>query len=223
MSITAAQRAAFNELRGKYGYSLVPAMRSAKSPAVPEIEFQDCHGYGDCVSKAKVKQDGYTCFIRVHIDTDADTSYLGEFSDTPEDGAIRHSEDSREYAYFNPANVEQWTSDNRFDKTYRSLGLARHDLRLFILKHDAEADYRLMLNLESYWISVKCQRAGVVLGEASLSGIDVDSRDYQGTRKYINETAWELVQEAIAEAEQNTAAKIAELRSTADQLEQVQA
>lgn len=48
-------------------------------------------------------------FVR-DIDIDADTSHIGEFSDTPKEGAIDREErgdmNRGEYRYFNPANPE---------------------------------------------------------------------------------------------------------------------
>src|SRR3990167_6849492 len=44
--------------------------------------------------------------IRHIPDYDADTSYLGEFSNTPGKYAVKHNGGSREFPYFNAENVE---------------------------------------------------------------------------------------------------------------------
>lgn len=211
MSITAAQRAEYDRLR-RDGYSAKRAMESVKHTASAiDLDWQD--GSGDVLKRAKLKQDGFTCFINVRWDDFADTSYLGEFSDNPGPGAIKHDGERGSYEYFNPANVEEF---DRFDKYQRMLGLGRHDLRLHIERDGTpQRDYELMLNLESYWIEVKAQLAGVVLGRASLGGIDVDSRDYHGSKRYLSETALELVAEAVEEAKAAIPAAIEDLNGKA--------
>mgnify|MGYP001579817739 CR=1 FL=1 len=44
-------------------------------------------------------------------DLDPDTSWIGEFSNTPGEAAIEHIGDSREFKYFNPANPEYAQQD----------------------------------------------------------------------------------------------------------------
>jgi hypothetical protein len=45
--------------------------------------------------------------IKKEIDTDSDLSYLGSFSETPGKFAVKHSDNPREYKYFNAENIKQ--------------------------------------------------------------------------------------------------------------------
>ena len=123
--------------------------------------------------------EGFEVKIRVVDDEDADTSWLGEFSDSPQEGAIdHHATDTwlargwRGPRYFNPVNPECGQEDYE----------------------------RLVAMYQGHWsmvgLTVTVYREGVELGAASLWGIESDSgHDY-----FCETIAEELVPEAIGQA-----------------------
>jgi hypothetical protein len=124
---------------------------------------------------ATTTRAGYDFRASWHYDDSPDTSWIGEFSDTPGEGAIEHSRNmGNTYKYFNPANPEY-----------------------------AEQEYKRMCGLnDGSWIFVGLKvtvfRAGIELGSASLWGIESDSDE-----AYFIETFNEPAIEALAEAEKN--------------------
>ncbi len=137
---------------------------------------------------ATCKQDGWTLQVAIHADDTPDTSFYGEFSDTPEPGRIDHH-----------------ATDTWLDRSYRGL-------RYFNpCNHDPDdpqspeanlKDYQRMVDYHhGYWsmvgIEVTALRQGIPLGSASLWGTESDCGDAD-IEEIIRE---ELGPEAIAEAE----------------------
>ena len=58
------------------------------------------------LEEREFEKDGFIYKVKYFLDVDADLDHLGKFSDTWQEGAIEHSEGSRYYRYFIPANPE---------------------------------------------------------------------------------------------------------------------
>lgn len=129
--------------------------------------------------------DGFELTASILAEFAPDTSWLGEFSDTAESGAIDHEATDtwleRSWQgpkYFNPANPDY-----------------------------AKQDYKRLVDYyQGGWslvgIQVTASKAGIELGSDSLWGIESDSSE-----DFFHETAAELVVEAIEQAK----AKLKEL------------
>ena len=63
------------------------------------------------MEQREFEKDGFIYTIKHILDEQPDLSYLGEFSNTWEKGAIEHSNDSRMSRYFIPANPEYGQQD----------------------------------------------------------------------------------------------------------------
>ncbi len=122
---------------------------------------------------ARWRQEGFDLVARRQVDENGwwiHGDEIGTFSNDWAPGAVRHRGERGEYPWFIPADPER-----------------RH-----ALYERARAYGR------TWWyetLEVQAWRAGVVLGEASLSGIESDSDEI-----YFTEAALELADEAIAEA-----------------------
>ena len=116
--------------------------------------------------------DGFDIVVTLEPDSWPDLSWIGEFSNTPEDGAIDHEHgNSRTVDYFNSANIEY-----------------------------AKENYdRMMAYQNGHWhmmvIVASAYKSGVELGREALSSVESDSE-----QAYIDYTALELADEAITEA-----------------------
>ena len=122
------------------------------------------------VIKAEVKRPTIESIKIKHVlDEDPDTSWMGEFSDDPEEGAIDHSEregSSRSLKYFNPANPEY------AEQQYKRMIELEHGHFSFI---GIIAEANILIPQGDHFI---CQK----LSSGGLWGIENDSAD-----SYINE------------------------------------
>lgn len=127
------------------------------------------------------EQDGFTIKAKAVYDQTPDLSWIGEFSDTPEKGAIDHH-----------------ATDNWLERSYRG------ERYFNPATENGELDYKRMLAYaHGEWtmigIIVKVFREGIELGSASLWGIESDSG-----ADYFNELVTEeLMLEALGEAQDN--------------------
>jgi hypothetical protein len=144
-------------------------------------------------------EDGFTLTARVVPDYDADTSYLGTFTDTWAPGAIRRPHAYQhyrgEYAYFVPARTEA--------EHYADLRPTHGKARARELAHRYTwEDYRRAEAYGREWgmygVTVTARRAGITLGESSVWSIDIgDGSDTDGT---LAECAHDQAEEALHEA-----------------------
>ena len=164
----------YRQLRTQ-GYPAALALRIARNQArlhawIAELGLEwDKENYQPV---ARWRQDGFNIIARRLVDEDGwwvHGDEFGEFTDQWAPGAVRHRGERGEYRWFVPADPEQ-----------------RHSL------YERARTYG-----RTWWyetLEVQAWRAGVLLGEASLSGIESDSDE-----DYFTETALELADEAIAE------------------------
>ena len=165
----------YRQLRTR-GYPAALALRIARDQArlrhrIAELGFEwDEENHRPV---ARWRQDGFDLVARRLVDDDGwwiHGDCLGHFTNQWAPGAVRHRGQRGEFPWFIPADPEN-----------------RH-----VLYERARTYGR------TWWyetIQVQVWRAGILLGGASLSGIESDSDE-----DYFTETALELADEAIAEA-----------------------
>jgi hypothetical protein len=151
---------------------------------------------GDRIS---FEHNGFTVEAKIEADYDADVSWIGRFSDTPEEGAIDHhatgtwlDRSHRGQRYFNTANYAY--------QDYLNMGKSKSVARRLANKQ-AQQDYkRLVGYYTGEWnmvgVKLTISRDGVTLGDASLWSIESDSGSY------FNEVVQDLLHDVQAEAQQ---------------------
>lgn len=167
-----------------------------QATATPAIEL----AWQDYDSRATFERDGFTFSITVEPDDDTDLSWLGEWTNTHEPGAVKNPNHS-------PGQTFEW-----FVPTYtyaervchlreagRSRGVAAEEARAAVEKDAATA-----VDYVEYVIGAKCSREGVELGVAYLGGVGLGD-DYAANRVYVAEVAAELIDEAADEAAETLA------------------
>lgn len=129
--------------------------------------------------EATFELDGFVILAKVERDEDPDLSWLGEFSESPEEGAIDHHEtdqwlgrSDRGPRYFNPCDyaLDYYLNE---EKLQPEEAKQKADLQ-------ANKDYkRLVAYYQNEWdmvgVVVTASKAGVELGDVSLWGIESDS------------------------------------------------
>lgn len=125
-----------------------------------------------------------------------DFSWLGEYSNSPKDGAIdrklKGDQDRNEYRYFNPENSLEETRE-----WYRKAGYSKHQAHE-IAKHQILEDYELAEkyndgSLYFELMTVAVYYKGHKLGSASVG--EIDDRDAG-----IHDYKYDLMHESICEA-----------------------
>ena len=148
------------------------------------------------------KIDGFDVKAAITVDEWDRPDWLGEFTERYRPGVIHHSDDPRTLKYFLPA-----TTEDEHYKALRKLKYGRRAAREWARQY-VHDDYERVRTFGQSWslyvVSVSAMRAGVVLGEASLCGIDaeIDEPD-----PYCSQIAQELTEEAIRDA-RNTLNKL---------------
>lgn len=171
------------------GYSAQQALRVAKAKPAIELEWQDYD------SRATFERDGFTFRVEVQPD-DTDMSWLGEFTDTYEDGAVKNPEHGytrHVYEWFVPT----YTYDERV-RDNRAAGCSRgvaHELARESIAKDA----RMAVDYTEYVVALHVEREGIELASAYLGGVGF-SDNYIENQGYVAEVVEELVDEAIEEA-----------------------
>lgn len=190
--LTTTQLRTYKQYRAK-GSGAADALRYARykvGARLPWNHNQD---------RAEVPQHGMNVVVRIKPDHDADfTDWLGEFSDKWEHGAVkhtnRHSLYSRDVQWFKPA----YSLAQRYEDARVSLRMGKDAAYLFA-RQGVERDYLRAADYGNGWsfigVVVDVYKEGVKLGAASLWGIESDS-----DVEFIEETAIELISEAIEEA-----------------------
>ena len=158
-------------------------------------------GFDPSGERATFERDGFDLLVTVQPDDYTDLSWLGEFTDTREDGAIRNPD----YGY--TPHVYEWfvptyTAEQRRADLHAA-GYSR-GVADFLAREQVRQDAAMAVDYSEAVITVKARRAGVTLGTASVGGVGLGD-DYAEARRYIAETAEELTDEAITEARETLA------------------
>lgn len=120
--------------------------------------------YDDSV---KFEREGFTIRIVAKPDEYPDTSWLGEFSNHRDLGAVRHASASRDcYEWFNPERMEA-----QHYEELRQLKVGKARARELAHKY-VRQDYETACDEVWCFIRVTASRDGVVLGEDTLGGVD---------------------------------------------------
>jgi hypothetical protein len=164
---------------------------------------------------AEFEQDGFTIKVRIVYDETPDTSFIGEFSATPEEGAIDHfatdnwlERSYRGERYFNPANYAL--------SYYRDEEKLPLDEAKAKADEQAQEDYERMIDYaHGGWtmvgVIVKVFREGIELGSDSIWGTESDAGG-----EYFEELVREqLVPEALHMATENLNKLVASTKETA--------
>jgi hypothetical protein len=173
---TRTARDAFNRLKAEQTITALPY-------PVLSLEHNTCFEW-----------KGFTIHIAVGYDDDPDYSWLGEFSNTPKEDAIRHEpENRRTKEYFNPA-----TTVCEYQQQYSKQGYARHQSWL-LAKTAVQNDYKMMLRYNesgSPIIEITANKQHIPLGAAEIGIADWDC---------VQETIidYDLIEAAITDAELN--------------------
>ncbi len=144
-------------------------------------------------------EGGWTYTATLHYDDDADTSWLGEFTDDDDEGTIPYpGATSRTFQRFRPANPG--AAEYPY---YRRSGMGRAEAR----ERCADLDERAMLlaaDPELYGVTVKAEHPYYGSGEMSLWGIDDEACAWDAARG-------DVASEARADAERSAGKRLARL------------
>lgn len=170
--------------------------KTKQTNGAPAFEENACSG-----DSFKGEHDGFTIVVKFQYDEDADLSYMGEFSDAPDDGAIDHHEKGewlgRSYRgprYFIPAHYKDALNYYlEHEKLSEEEARAKADRQVV-------ADYeRLVEYHQGHWsmlgMIVTVYLDGVKLGDASIWSVESDSGAV-----HFKELYDDLLHEAVAEA-----------------------
>lgn len=153
--------------------------------------------------RVRFTRDGFDVTVRLEYDSYPDRSYLGVFTDKPQDGAIPVARRDRyapsafkiDYEYFLPEITEA-----EHYESLRKLKYGKAQARATARRYVREA-YEAVVNGASFVLSVTVSRAGVELGEAALGGIDFSDSLLDDTdRTYLVEVIEDILPDAIDEA-----------------------
>lgn len=145
--------------------------------------------------------DGMIAQIKIVADEYPDLSWLGEFTDKYQEGAIDHHAqlgytDRRVFRWFVPCNTEQDHYKSLRGMGYTHLGALR------MARKYVKQDYKRLVTYGDYWhmtgVIVKLSIDGVEVAESSLWGIESDSGD-----DYYNEVISDNLAECIRQARQS--------------------
>lgn len=152
--------------------------KAKKVETVESLTFAE-HACAD--DRFEVEHEGFKIIVRFEYDNDADVSYLGEFSDTPEEGAINHhatdkwlGRSFRGQRYFNPPNYDDTI------KYYLETEKVSPEEAKAQADRTAMVDYeRLVDYYNDGWsmvgMIVTVYLDGVRLGDSSIWGVETDA------------------------------------------------
>jgi hypothetical protein len=173
----------------KVAYSIATA-----EPAI-EMDWQDYD------SRATFERDGFTFRVEVEPDDHTDLSWLGEFTDTHEDGAVKnpnHDGSGRTYKWFVPTyTYAERVKDNRAAGCSR--GGADERARESIAK-----DALMAIDYVEYVIALHVEKNEVKLASTYLGGVGFGD-DYSENQSYVVEVVSEMLDEAMTEARETLA------------------
>lgn len=156
------------------GMGAINAFRWAKQKQ--EEKTREYDGSDIANGPVKLTRGKFSIHISAEIDESPDHSYLGEYSDTWQEGAIRNPE-----SVYNHGVYKWWIPCNTEDGHYKSLrdmkygkSLARELAHSYVLQ-----DMKTMKDLQSYIVMVRVYVNGIELGSDVLGGVDIsDDIDY---------------------------------------------
>jgi len=182
--------------------------------AADEMDWQD--GSGCVMRRAEMRRGAYDVEIAVEIDEYPDWSHLGEIVWNQWEGTLTLPEMTDRHG--NRAWWQEPYPDVEGDirAGLKKQGYSKHAAWVRA-RAETRAQARQAWNAGQETLQVivtaTAMRAGVVLGQSSLGGIDIDESTRLGrlyAETYLAEVAEELATEAVAEAD----AKLQELKAS---------
>lgn len=163
-----------------------------KSTPVPIDWDKDRRG----TPEARMKLDGFDVVVRLESDDIETSDYLGTFTDKWELGAIARKNPGRnEYKYFVPGISHE---DHR--KSLSMMGYSKGEANRLASKYVRESMARAERfasgDIGHWCLLVYVYKESIELASQSLGGIEHDS-----DQEYIDYETWNLVQEALPEAQ----------------------
>ena len=143
---------------------------------------------------AEFEKDVFTLVCRFVVDEMPDYSYLGTFTNEPGESTIKHSRNTGEYRYFNPAIPECAQEDYKRMLQVLNGEWYQGGIIVSAVKRLPNLKYNGGIGSKGGYEKI---RGDVTLAECALWGIESDSGE-----DYFTSTALELAQEAIEEAKQ---------------------
>lgn len=193
--------AKYRNYRAQYpGIPARTALAWARGDDKPRAGWEwDTHG-----DTATIERDGFSLKLTIEYDDYPDTSYLGEWSDTFEPGAIAVTDDMR----YRPAAFRidwKWfipgISAEEHRRGLSAMGYARHTADCLARSYVLRDMRRLSSDTFAlYVVSVSASREGIELGSACIGGVDIDdTRDMQAQFEDIADD-YGLIDEATSDA-----------------------
>lgn len=187
----------YRKIRQEHGP--IPARMAITWARVPDrdgIDLYDLQGTG-----RTIERDGFSINLSWDYDQYADLSYIGEWSDSWEEGCFDSSEgregDSRTYRYFHPATAYREVRDY-----LHKSGADRHTADCTAREYQKRDYTRMQEYNNQEWglvvLRVTASRKGIELGTASFCGVESDAGG-----EHIAECFDDLIAEAIEEAREN--------------------
>jgi hypothetical protein len=175
------------------GMPAASALRFARYMAADDV-FDWTHDG----TRGTLTRDGFDLVATVEPDDYADGSYLGEFSDTRTPDSIKspryHAPSAFQTSeWFTPAITAHEHRDGLVEMGYSHA--VAYETAMQYVRRDMET----LLDLTEYVVTVTASRNGIKLGSASVGGVGF-SDDYTEARRYADDTASELADEAIEQA-----------------------
>lgn len=172
-----------------YGQSPRWALYYAKKDPVPTINLVDTsNGW-----EATIVHGRYTVEVKIGFDEYVDFSWIGEFTDRWEEGAVKLEQHARHgYSYFIP--------ECKYEYHYRALrdmkvGRAEtaRKAREYVQQDVKRAD-----DYQTIFIATTARLNDVALGAGHIGGID--DLDIKG--EYVQDEVWEMIEEACTQADE---------------------
>lgn len=168
------------ELYLKYremGSHAASALRSAKIDVKRKpIVWTDGHDRTTGHPRASFKRNGFDITIKVGDEECPDLSFVGEFTDKFEPGAIKRNKPGRnEFKYFVPGNSFE---DHR--SSLNKMGFSKGESGRMAAEYVHRDMKMLEDGIRQVYVTVTASKAGVELGSDSLGGIDVSDKEGLG-------------------------------------------
>lgn len=166
------------------------AQRTQKTPE------RDYAGDDMIDATVKVTRGKFCIHLTACIDECPDHSYIGKYSSTWEEGAIRNPE-----SIYDRGVYEWWipcTTEAEHYKSLRDMKCGKTESRELAHSYVRDA-MKMMQDMQSYVVTVTAYVNGIELGSDSLGGVDV-SDDYDYLANCVDEHG--MIENAIEQAEQ---------------------
>ena len=170
-------RTEYRILRGRHTIGAKHALAWARAKYQDREDWEWSHD-GET---STLEREGFTITLKVESDYYPDSSFLGEFGDTWQEGAITNDpDDSRLYRWFYPAITQ---AEHRAG--LQALGMSKsvaEDLAREYVRRDMET----AREYAAYVLIVSASREGIELGSDVLGGVDFsDDEDNQRQAEMI--------------------------------------